>query len=296
MKWGSRWRTSGRAPHGLKAWIDQPAAISLRPRATSALTNGGLLAAEAPLLWAHGLSRSFTSSETTFSLVVDEIVLPRGMQVAVVGPSGCGKSTLLGLLSLALRPDYVSALTVAGVDAAALWQRGHIDSLTALRSRYIGFVPQTAALLPFLTLGENIALPQRIRGRPDPDLVHALARALGIDKLLLRRPAEVSVGERQRAAVARALAHQPPVLLADEPTASVHPAQADEILELLSQIATDLGTALLITTHDHDRARAAGFAIAPCRPDATCTTTHFAWAPRSPQPTESSRSGEDAIA
>jgi putative ABC transport system ATP-binding protein len=245
---------------------------------------------------ARGLSRSFKGSDTTFTLFVDDIVLPRGAQVAVVGPSGCGKSTLLGLLSLALRPDHALELNLGGIDAATLWRRGHVDGLTAVRSRCIGFVPQTAGLLPFLTLGENIALPQRILGRPDPGFVRALANELGISRLLQRHPAEVSVGERQRAAVARALSHRPPVLLADEPTASVHPAQADEILRLLFDVTSELGAALVITTHDRDRASAAGFAIAPCRPDASTATTLFAWAPQTRRPAGPSHSGHEVVA
>jgi putative ABC transport system ATP-binding protein len=245
---------------------------------------------------ARGVSRSFKGSDSTFTLLVEDIVLPHRVQVAVVGPSGCGKSTLLGLLSLALRPDHAVRLTVDGVDAADLWRRRQFDRLTAVRSRCIGFVPQTAGLLPFLTLGENIALPQRILGHPNPAFVRALADALGIGALLRRYPVEVSVGERQRAAVARALSHRPPVLLADEPTASVHPAQADEILGLLVDVTSELGAALVITTHDRDRAIAAGFAIAPCRPDATTATTRFAWAPEIRRSTGPSRSGHEAVA
>jgi putative ABC transport system ATP-binding protein len=240
--------------------------------------------AEIPLLWVDDLSRSFRGGGTAFTLLVDRMVLPRGARVAVVGPSGCGKSTLLGLLALALRPDRAGTLVLNGVDAAALWRRGRTDALTDLRSRTIGFVPQTAGLVPFLTLGENIALPQRILGRRDPDRIQALARDLRIDALLNRYPSEVSVGERQRAAVVRALSHQPPVLLADEPTASVHPAQADEILGLMFDVTRSVGTAMVITTHDGARASAAGFAIAPCRPDADTATTRFAWAPRQRAP------------
>jgi putative ABC transport system ATP-binding protein len=235
---------------------------------------------ETPILWARDLSRSFKGNGTPFTLFVEHIVLTRGAQIAVVGPSGCGKSTLLGLLSLALKPDHAGALELAGVNAAELWRRGRMDELTALRSRCIGFVPQTAGLLPFLTLGENIALPQRVLRRMDSELLRAIAQELGIGALLKRRPAEVSVGERQRAAVARALVHRPPVLLADEPTAAVHPAQADEILALMSNVANEIGAALVITTHDHERARTAGFAIAPCRPEPSAATTRFAWAPR----------------
>jgi putative ABC transport system ATP-binding protein len=237
-----------------------------------------------PALRAQGLSCSFSGGGTAFTLRVDELVLPRGVRLAVVGPSGAGKTTLLGLLALALRPDRVTALTLDTVDAAAMWHRGDLDALTELRAQRIGFVPQTSRLLPFLTISENIALPLRILGRSDPGFIADLASALGIAGLLQRRPAEVSVGDRQRAAVARALVHRPPVLLADEPTASVHPAQADEILGLISRVGHELGTATLITTHDADRAGAAGFIIAPCRPDAAATTTQFGWTPTVAQP------------
>ena len=252
--------------------------------------------ADGSLLTATGVSRSFQGGGTTFSLHVDQVVLQPGGKLAVVGPSGCGKSTLLGLLSLALRPDHADTLILNGVDAAELWRRGRVDALTALRSRCIGFVPQTSGLLPFLSIGENIALPQRILGRPDPGFVRDLAQALGIGDLLRRRPAEVSVGQRQRAAVARALSHRPPVLLADEPTASVHPAQADEILALLFDTTHALNAALVISTHDGERARTAGFALAPCRPDATASTTVFSWAPGSGQPPGPFQSSREAVA
>jgi putative ABC transport system ATP-binding protein len=245
-----------------------------------------------PMLRARGVCRTFKGGGAGFTLLVEQIELTRGAQVAVVGPSGCGKSTLLGLLSLALRPDHADTLMLGGVDAADLWRRGRVDELTALRSECIGFVPQTAGLLPFLTLGENIALPQRILGRPDADFLRAVAHELGIGALLGRRPAEVSVGERQRAAVARALGHRPQILLADEPTAAVHPAQADEILALISSLAREFHAALAITTHDQARAAAAGFAIAPCRPDAHAAATRFAWAP----PARAPGSGHEAVA
>ena len=105
----------------------------------------------------------------------------------------------------------------------------------------------------------------------------ALAARLGIAAVLDRMPGQVSVGQRQRAAVARALGHRPGVVLADEPTASVHPAQADEVLALLTEAAEQDGAALVITTHDAARAAAAGYAVAPCRPEVGQAVTRFAW-------------------
>jgi putative ABC transport system ATP-binding protein len=100
---------------------------------------------------------------------------------------------------------------------------------------------------------------------------------LGIGAVLDRRPAQVSVGQRQRAAVARALVRRPRIVLADEPTASVHPAQAEEVLGLLAAIANAYGTAVVIATHDRDRAEAAGFTVAACRTERDGVTTRLGW-------------------
>lgn len=233
---------------------------------------------QGPLL-AEGVVRSVAAAGSVFTLVIERMVVAEGARIAVVGPSGCGKSTMLAVLSLALRPDEGERLAVGGADALALWRREDGDGLAALRAGSVGLVPQTGGLLPFLTLRDNIGLPQRILGRVDVGRVEALAERLGIGGILGRMPGAVSVGQRQRAAVARALAHRPAVVLADEPTASVHPAQADEILALLTQAAGEDGAALVISTHDARRADAAGYAIAPCRPDADGVTTRFCWPP-----------------
>ena len=257
------------------------------------------------MLRAEHIGRSFTAGG--FSLVIEHVAIQPGDRIAVTGPSGSGKSTLLAILALALTPQLplpsgeggagkgsagvspwkaggglgegqdTPVLNLAGTNALNLWQTHQQDHLAAFRAKHIGFVPQTGALLPFLTLGDNIRLPARILNRPDPARVRHLAQRLGIASLMDRMPSQVSVGQRQRAAVARALAHRPGLVLADEPTASVHPAQADEILSLLTDAAAEDGVALVITTHDEARARAAGYAIAPCRPDADAARTRFAY-------------------
>lgn len=233
------------------------------------------------VLEAAGISCSFANAHSRFTLLLDRLALTQGDRVAVTGPSGCGKSTLLGLLALALRPDPASheggRLRLGGENVLALWRRGAGDRLAELRGQEIGFVPQTAGLLPFLSLRENILLCQRICGRMAPRFAADLADWLGIGDLLDRLPSQVSVGQRQRAAVARALAHQPRLVFADEPTASVHPAQAEEIFALLVHVAHHLGITLMIATHDAARAEAAGFHIVPCRADARLPLTRFSY-------------------
>lgn len=211
-----------------------------------------------------------------FALHLDRLRLRPGACLAVTGPSGCGKSTLLGVLGLALRPDVGERLLLCGVDALHLWRDRHDAVLTALRARYLGFVPQTSSLLPFLSLRDNIALPQQITGRRDPAFAASVSAELGLEHVLDRRPAQVSVGQRQRAAVARALAHRPAVVLADEPTASVHPAQAAEVMALLARLARTASTVLVVATHDPAGAEAAGFTIAPCTPNGP-GATRFRW-------------------
>ena len=219
-----------------------------------------------PALVARGLTRRLAAAGQAFTLRVADLTVGPGQCVAVTGPSGCGKSTLLGLLGLALRPDAGGTLLLGTIDALALWRRNDADALAAVRARMLGFVPQTSGLITSLTLGENIALPLAMLGRDDKDRTLTLSQQLGIEAVLARRPADVSVGQRQRAALARALVHRPPIILADEPTAALHPAQAAEIFALLRTVAAE-GAAVLVCTHDQAEAAAAGFIMAPCQPD-----------------------------
>jgi putative ABC transport system ATP-binding protein len=220
----------------------------------------------APALEIEGLVRTNGAGAGAFVLEVERFVLRAGEAIAVAGASGSGKSTFLDLAALAVPPDRAGRLALAGEDAAPLWRAGRGEALARLRARGIGYVLQTGALLPFVTVRANIALPQRLSGRQDPAHVASLAATLGIGATLDRMPASLSVGQRQRAAIARALAHRPALVLADEPTASLHPEMADTVLDLLVRETAASGAALLLATHDPDRALRFGLPVVPIAP------------------------------
>jgi putative ABC transport system ATP-binding protein len=219
-----------------------------------------------PALAIEALTRTNGSGPGAFVLEVERFMLRAGEAVAVAGPSGSGKSTLLDIAALAVPPDRADVLSLAGDDAAGLWRRGEAEALTRLRARGIGYVLQTGALLPFISVRANIALPQRLSGREEPAHVAALAATLGIAEALDRKPAALSVGQRQRVAIARALAHRPALVLADEPTASLHPEMADTVLALLIAQTEAHGAALLLATHDPERALRFGLPVVPVTP------------------------------
>jgi putative ABC transport system ATP-binding protein len=217
-----------------------------------------------------------------FELVIEEFSITRGEALALVGPSGSGKSTLLDLLALARRPSTTGRFLLTpragkAIDLGAVWRAEDDNSLTAIRAAHFGYILQTGGLLPFLSVRRNIALSQAVLGRPDPAHIEALAARLEIAPLLERMPATLSVGQRQRVAITRALAHRPEILLADEPTASVHPALADTVLALLLEQAREQDTALILATHDPDRAARHGFTILPIRTEAGSAGAGRSW-------------------
>lgn len=214
----------------------------------------------------EGVVATRRAGGAAFTLTIEALRLAPGALVAVTGASGTGKSTLLDVAALARRPDEALRLEVCGTDAAALWARGAKDALAGLRARHFGYVLQTGGLVPFLSVGANAALAQDLAGRRDAAHLAALADRLGIGAFMARMPATLSVGQRQRAAILRALAHRPALVLADEPTASVHPDMAATILALLAEQARHAGAAVLLATHDAPAAHAAGFVEIPLQP------------------------------
>ncbi len=174
-----------------------------------------------------------------------------GEWVALVGHSGCGKSTLLNLISGIDRPDR-GDIRLNGTNIALLSERER----TLFRRRNIGFVYQFFNLIPTLTVEENLLLPIELNGL-DPVRVGELLAATGLQERRAAFPDRLSGGEQQRVAIARALAHDPLLLLADEPTGNLDRATGELMLQLMESLARKAHRALLMVTHSHDVARRA---------------------------------------
>ena len=208
---------------------------------------------DTPLLELRDVAVRRGGAAEGFRLDIMALSLPRGGRLALLGASGSGKSTLLEVLALAAPPASAALFRFApdaALDVADAWQRD-ARALDACRARHVGYVLQTGALLPFLSIGDNIALQAELGNAPAMGRVRELAGRLGIADHLNKLPAALSVGQRQRAAIARALVHRPALLLADEPTASVDPAMAVEVLDLLMAETEAAGAALVLASHDH---------------------------------------------
>ncbi|MCF5720299.1 ABC transporter ATP-binding protein [Pseudomonas syringae] len=205
-----------------------------------------------------------------YSLVIPALALRAGEQVAIVGPSGCGKSTLLDVLALVLAPDQVGQFEFNQVDIGGLWRADQQSALAALRSQHLGYVLQTGGLLGFLDVRGNIALSRQLLGLKDDGSVTRLAEQLEISDQLAKKPAALSVGQRQRVSCARALAHAPQLVLADEPTASLDPLNAERVMQALLAQAREHRAACVIATHDEPLAHASGLQVRriSCRRDA----------------------------
>lgn len=200
-----------------------------------------------------------------YSLVIPRLDLQRGQQCALVGPSGCGKSTLLDLLALVLAPDHAQRFDFASAEAehdiGSLWRERRQDQLARLRSRHLGYVLQTGGLLGYLDVRGNIELSRRLLGLKNDGTVEHLAEQLEIGDQLGKKPAALSVGQRQRVSCARALAHGPQLLLADEPTAALDPLNAARVMQLLLKQAHQQSACCVIATHDETLARQAGLSV-----------------------------------
>lgn len=195
---------------------------------------------------------SFRYDTGDFDLRIPELSIRRGERVAVTGPSGSGKTTLLHLVAGIATPAQGTVWT-GGVEVSALDDAARRD----FRVRRVGLAFQEFELLDYLSALDNVLLPYRIHPalRLDSSVrerARSLARQVGIEPLLGRLPQRLSHGERQRVAVCRALVIDPDLILADEPTGNLDPANKDRVMDILTDYAEQHGATLLTVTHDHD--------------------------------------------
>jgi ABC-type lipoprotein export system ATPase subunit len=206
-----------------------------------------------PVIRLENVRKSFAmpGGERAAILDVPGFVLAAGEQAALEGSSGSGKSTLLHVISGIMRPDS-GRVEVAGTDITQLPE----SRRDRLRADTLGLVFQQFNLLPGFTALENVLVAMSFGSRP-PDRARATAllEAVGLAHRLHHKPAELSIGQQQRVAVARALANRPRAVLADEPTASVDAAHQQQVVDLLKNTCTEHGVALLVVTHDPEVAR-----------------------------------------
>jgi lipoprotein-releasing system ATP-binding protein len=201
------------------------------------------------VLHVTGLTRSFLQGGAVIEVLRGvDLHVGQGEIVALLGPSGSGKSTLLQAVGL-LEGGFEGSIRIAGEEAARLDN----DGRTRLRRDAIGFVYQFHHLLPDFSAVENVVLPQLIAGtaRADAELRSAsLLSSLGLAERLTHKPSQLSGGEQQRVAVARALANSPALILADEPTGNLDEATAEMVLAEFLRLVRGEGAAALVATHN----------------------------------------------
>jgi len=209
------------------------------------------------ILEARGVTKVFTGGDGGQIRVLDgvDLTVSRGEMVAVVGASGAGKSTLLQVLGALERPTagevVLGGTAVSGVPD---------EQLAGLRNRGVGFVFQFHHLLREFSAVENVMMPLRIAGMPVPEArerAEELLARVGLSPRRHHRPGELSGGEQQRTAVARALAGSPPLILADEPSGNLDHLNAESLHDLFAALAAEMGVGLVVVTHNRSLARRA---------------------------------------
>ena len=189
----------------------------------------------------EALARSYGSTPVFAGV---DLRLEAGEFVALLGESGVGKSTLLNCIAGLDRPS-AGRIWIGEREVTALDN----DGRARLRREQVGFVFQAFHVLPHLDVADNVELPLRLLGRPDPTRVQAALQAVGLQGLGARLPAELSGGQLQRVAIARAFVHTPALLLADEPTGNLDPGTAERVLDALVAELHRHGSACLLVTH-----------------------------------------------
>jgi ABC-type lipoprotein export system ATPase subunit len=229
--------------------LSQPSSAQQAVHPLGGLGNSQLPAVESSMLRIRDVRRSFDQGEIQSLRGVD-LTVARGEFISITGPSGCGKSTLLNVLG-ALDDDYQGEVIINGMNLK------EIPRLEAFRSTMIGFIFQSFHLLPTLTALENVQIP--MFGRPWPAAerkarARELLTAMGLEARIHHQPSRMSGGERQRVAIARSLANEPPLILADEPTGNLDSANAVRIMDLLQDLHRQKGLTIVMVTHDANAA------------------------------------------
>jgi putative ABC transport system ATP-binding protein len=232
--------SDGSAPAAARRDVDAAAQPEGAPREAASGTSAASVAS------VRGASRTYARASAAVRALHDvSLEVRAGEMVALVGPSGCGKSTLLNLLSGVDRADSGSVV-VGGIDL----QSATPADLVRLRRTRVGIVFQSFHLVPHLTVEENVALPLALAKKRDEERVALLLERVGLTSRRTHFPSELSGGEQQRTAVARALVHFPALVLADEPTGNLDSKSGAEVLELLRELRAEHGAALVLATHD----------------------------------------------
>lgn len=205
-----------------------------------------------PAVRVENLTKIYGAGNTEVVAMKDvSLDLPRGQVVALLGPSGAGKSTFLTAVGL-INPPTSGRITIGGrrvIDGP----RALVD-LRQFRREHLGFVFQKANLIPFLSAMENVALALEINGvasQPARQRALELLDYLGVGERARNLPEALSGGQQQRVAVARALANEPSLILADEPTAALDSHRGRQVMELFRRVAHERGSAVIVVTHDH---------------------------------------------
>jgi len=202
-----------------------------------------------PMIVVDGVSREFRSGDGVVQALRDvSFTAARGEFIAVRGRSGAGKTTLLNLIGCLDRPT-AGRIEVAGHEVTTSDDQRRRE----LRRTTIGFVFQSVGLIPILSAAENVGVPMRLSRRPAAERderVAVLLELVGVGAQAAQRPYELSGGQQQRVAVARALANDPPLLIADEPTGQLDPDTGRSIMELIRAVVDVRGMTALIATHD----------------------------------------------
>lgn len=198
-----------------------------------------------------GLKKRYGSGDTAVEALRDVTMqVMAGEVVGLIGPSGSGKSTLLKCLGAVIEPS-AGKMVLGG---ETIYENGwRVNDLRALRRDHIGFIFQAPYLIPFLDVTDNVALLPMLAGESNSNArerAHNLLKILGVEHRSSAMPSFLSGGEQQRVAIARALINRPPVILADEPTAPLDSERALTVMSILTEMAQEFKTAVIVVTHD----------------------------------------------